>query len=673
MKTNKKTLANNGAKTNSDSGIKDNVSEVYIPLPNRPGYKLSKSEIIKEDRTGAIVQRFSPVPEVLHAEYCADAESGAVHTYTIKIGDIEKTFTYSELTESNWPDNFPELHGISDRKTRELYVDVIKFLAQQGANKTHTREKTGFHKIPCQEGELHGFLTPIYFLTGREEWPYQLRLKGSNAEQYLDDIALESFRRDTRTKAGRKIVAADAEKVFTTFDAIAPLGHLLICFINNLCALTNYLRPRHERAGHIIYLYGAPGCGKTSVASALRSVAMPYDFKSVDASFRDTPYSIEQALDARPFLPFVLDDLRKEVGETSAALASKYLALERITLAADNHKSVRERRKRNGERQKANYIDTLPIVTAEYAPTLAQDSLFRRMLMMKLEPGQVPINSTQERPGLTSLEALTPHMRGLYWLVAEHVINESNNGRAHVWTKSIKECAERHRNSLLMSLSAALPENGITDVRFNLCAIGGELVAAARVLDLLCNSKDLFTHHTELAVYNFIKEQLSWINERHGRAHGTRLIDDVLIRFVEELNDGRLHEGSYITFATLPSPNEPGKYAERERRFGYRTERGRMVDVGWLDKHKDFLIAGNLMQKQLARIASELDNKEYTTHDIYGLLNDARYIHNKKTPHGEKGIRYRARGCESVTLVRGWPLRASEFLRVIGEDEQGEE
>jgi hypothetical protein len=666
---------------NSNSGDSQTLS-FRVPLPNRQSYFICENEIIKLNRDGEIIQRFSPLPVVLRVEKCADAPAGQQHIYTVRIGKDEKRLSHAEFAEPSWTDNFSELHGNADKKTRELYFDVIKFLASsERTEKLFIRQRTGFHTENNGGLPIYGYLTPQDFITAPQQpWAEEIKLINSEG------------RYSENSEPTEEIDAKGAVELLKQINQITPYGHLLIGLVNNVCILTSLLRPKYDQPGHTLIIYGEPGSGKTSLASAIRCSVYDYNHRAgVDASFRDTITSIEKKIDSRPHVPFVLDDLRKEAGETAAALAAKYHAAEMIVGAAYTHEAVRERCTNKLESRKPNFVKTLPIITSEFLPIEATDAFFRRVLIMRLERGGIHLTTQGDTLGLDYLPNIAPKLKALHAKAARLVVSllnaKGDREPANAYGKKkskrsltdkvssyesmsekLSELSRDYREQFLRILAEKIPVIGEADVRQNICSICGDLMSAAKFIDAAVGTKNDFAEVTFIALLQFIEFQVNFINERHGRAHGRKLIDEILWQFFESLNNGILHEGQYLEIPALPSESTYSDRAEHKKQYGYR-EYGKNIEVGWLDTDKDRFIVSNLMQKHLARIASEISSAEYSVSDIYEFLEKAGYIANKSKRHGERSKQYRLRGCDKE-FAYGWHLYADKVLALLGSNDE---
>ena len=648
------------------SGNADSSARI-VPLPNRPACSIDfdAGTIIRLRASGG-VDCYAPLPNVVCREECADGEPKQRQTYRVRIGDVEASLTTADLLDEGWIDRFPDLGGVSDKPVRTLYADVIRFLGsnERVAEVVRTRKRTGFHEEIIDGNKIYGYLAPDAFIAGKTHWPYPLVWRGTEGQQLRSPISIPP------AKAVRDFIIEVLK--------ISPDGQLLICIIAQVCSVLNYIRPENYQAGFLLFLYGEPGSGKTSIASAARSGYYPaYDYRAFDFSFRNTQTSLEIALDKLRHIPCVIDDLRQGTSEPPAEFARKLKALIDISHAAYDRRQIRGRANRNLEEGQSNYIKTIPMATSEVMPQ-TDDSFYRRIIALKLERGAVAMCSAGQKLGLDHISKRHSLLKSIYYACAETVIDALNEGKSAELGNSLVDWAMEHKRELHHDLAQTIGASE-QDYRENLCLNAAHLIASARFLDDLFKTQGYFRDALSLPLFKALEAQLSSLSRRNGHSITENLAEKMLTALFEGLADGVRHEGQFVNIPVIEGASSTeGRHGLDElldeNAIGYRAERKPRVAVGCVDVEKNRAIFPEILIRKLRDILSEWQGRPahspVSLGEVFEVFEKAGFIARK--PHTQLSSQHRVTGTD--IRVKGWHLYADKVLRVHrGEDDGGEQ
>jgi hypothetical protein len=302
----------------------------------------------------------------------ADSTTKARRHYTIRWGADEATISYADLISGEGWDKFPDAIGTGDKPVRAALANVVM---TQGAGlpRTLAATRTGWHTDP-------GGASYYLYADGRTFPPGRpVRLIGAPAR-----LAEAARPRGT---------AADAE-IRQALEDIREHGRFagLLGLAAGVRSLGQSIRP----VPAALAPHGDPYAGKTLIGWHARSVMLSPSGARVEGwpplptkSFSATRTDLEFAANFEADLPALFEDLALPGNASAIEVREANGKLEALIRPLANQDEIRGRRSRDLLPGPANYVRSIPVITAERMPPTMMESLYRRAVVPRLRVGQI--------------------------------------------------------------------------------------------------------------------------------------------------------------------------------------------------------------------------------------------------------------------------------------------
>jgi hypothetical protein len=296
--------------------------------------------------------------------------------YTVRAGTDEQVVSHRDLVSGEAWERFPDAIGTGSRSTREALLNII---TAEAAKLTRTKVvgRTGWHSLS----------------DGRRAYVYP------DGRTYPpgEPVRIVGVAERTAAAARPLAVAASDRDVRAALEQLAAIGAPSLLAVGAAARSLGYsLRP----APTSLVLVGEPGSGKSGCAALARMLVFDASWPpAVTASFADTVTRIEAHVNREADVPVLIEDLALAADASELETREANAKLERILRAAGNQTEMRGRMTRDLFDKPGNYVRSLPLVTAQQLPRTMQVSLYRRCIVVHLEPGEVDTRWLREHAG----------------------------------------------------------------------------------------------------------------------------------------------------------------------------------------------------------------------------------------------------------------------------------
>jgi hypothetical protein len=296
--------------------------------------------------------------------------------YTVRAGADEQVVSHRDLVTGEAWERFPDAIGTGSRSAREALLNII---TAEAAKLTRTKVvgRTGWHSLS----------------DGRRAYVYP------DGRTYPpgEPVRIVGVAERTAAAARPLAVAASDRDVRAALEQLAAIGAPSLLAIGAAARSLGYsLRP----APTSLVLVGEPGSGKSGCAALARMLVFDASWPpAVTASFADTATRIEAHVNREADVPVLIEDLALAADASELETREANAKLERILRAAGNQTEMRGRMTRDLFDKPGNYVRSLPLVTAQQLPRTMQVSLYRRCIVVHLEPGEVDTRWLREHAG----------------------------------------------------------------------------------------------------------------------------------------------------------------------------------------------------------------------------------------------------------------------------------
>jgi hypothetical protein len=377
----------------------------------------------------------------------ADDGQATGRHYEVCVGDDTAIVSNADLRTGEAWDRYPDATGLGAKRVREVAHNLITTRAK-GLPRTLAATRTGWHGT----GPERCYLWPDgrSFPDGR-----QVRLIGMRPE--LVDAA-------------RPRTAATDDAIRRALADIIEHGRHggLLGLAAGVRSFGQSIRP--VPAG--LAPWGDPNAGKSllgwhgrCLAVTSRGASMPGWPPVPTRSFSATRTVLELAANAEADLPTLFEDLALPLDASSIEVRDANGKVEALIRSVANADEIRGRATRDLTPAPANYVRSIPVITAERMPPVMMASLYRRAIVPRLYLGQIDTDWYRAN----SAELLDP-LRTIGARVVERLYDLGEDAAAVL---------DQHTAAALAGLSRAIgPAAWVADVP----AMGGVIDASAAIL-----------------------------------------------------------------------------------------------------------------------------------------------------------------------------------------------
>jgi hypothetical protein len=311
--------------------------------------------------------------------------------YTLRWGPDEATVSYADLISGDAWDKFPDAIGTGDKPVRAALANVV-MTQGKALGRTLAATRTGWHEDA--DGRRY-YLRP----DGRTFPPGRpVRLIGAPAK-----LAEAAAPRGQATDAEIRQALAD----------IAAHGRFagLLGLAAGARSFGQSIRPVLAALG----MHGDPNAGKTLAGWHGRSLLLTSQGGRIEGfpplptkSFAATKTDLEFAANFEADMPALFEDLALPGNASAIEVREANGKLEALIRPLANQDEIRGRRSRDLMPGPANYVRSIPVITAERMPPTMMESLYRRAVAARLHTGQVDTlwYAANSAPLLTPLRAI---------------------------------------------------------------------------------------------------------------------------------------------------------------------------------------------------------------------------------------------------------------------------
>jgi hypothetical protein len=460
---------------------------------------------------------FSTLPSKVVKLHVPGAYKGQATQFRVTINDQTETFTFDDLRYGKWYELFKKTIGVANVPSNGQYAQIINHLANK-SEMEHLFLQTGIHEV---DG-IYGYLLPNGdFITDKEyKTPVNFAHKPKG-----DLLEIWDNWNDIASQWDDK-AAIDAIKYCLGLTPMKGQAIVLLC--HHARTLSRSVRSGNFRTGHLLYVRGKAGSGKTSLTCLTANVAKPsiYD-GSLEANYKGTKASIEKTIDEYSDIPFIIDDF--EPGDSQAEKKSGEALLTAMAKSAYDGTSIRPRQNGDMSDKKSNYVYTFPTTTSILYPSDLSEGALRRTFFVEVSKGDV--NTSEGTFNLTY--AHDNHKDGLAKLgrriLLLHIKNLNNKGtrlyadeRKHFFTEYKQNI--RKRVNLLWSEKFNSDIPGIAD---NLLNIAANITLGAKDIDDVTNNACNLVDYIQEPIAKMVFDQLMLI-EGMRNIEGDSLLEEAL-------------------------------------------------------------------------------------------------------------------------------------------------
>jgi hypothetical protein len=382
----------------------------------------------------------------------ADDGNATGRHFEIRVGDDAAIVSNADLRSGEAWDKFPDATGLGAKRVREVMHNVVTGQAKRKP-RTLAATRTGFHGSDGQrcyvwpDGRTFPDGRPIRLIGMRPELAEAARPRG--------EVTDDEIRR----------ALADMVR-YGRHGAMLGLGAGARSFGQSIRPVPAGLAP-----------WGDPNSGKSSLGWHARSLAITSKGGRVPGwpplptrSFSATRTVLEIAADTEADLPTLFEDLALPADAAAVEVRDANGKVEALIRSVANADEIRGRARRPDGAgplvpAPANYVRSIPLITAERMPPVMMASLYRRAVVPRLYLGQIDTAWYAAH----SAELLTP-LRTIGARVVE-LLYELGADAA--------ERLDKYTASALAELSAAIGTAAwVRDVP----AMGGVIDAAAAIV-----------------------------------------------------------------------------------------------------------------------------------------------------------------------------------------------
>jgi hypothetical protein len=311
-------------------------------------------------------------PEVLgRLVTAADDGSATGRHFEIRVGDDTLVVSNAELRSGEAWDRFPDATGLGAKRVREVMHNVVTGQAK-GKPRTLAATRTGWHGSDGQW--CYVWPDGRTFPDGRQIRLIGMRLELAEAARPRGEAADDEIRR----------ALADMVK-HGRHGAMLGLGAGARSFGQSIRPVPAGLAP-----------WGDPNSGKSSLGWHSRSLAITSKGGRVPGwpplptrSFSATRTVLEIAANAEADLPTLFEDLALPADAAAVEVRDANGKIEALIRSVANADEIRGRATRELLPAPANYVRSIPLLTAERMPPVMMASLYRRAVVPRLYLGQI--------------------------------------------------------------------------------------------------------------------------------------------------------------------------------------------------------------------------------------------------------------------------------------------
>jgi hypothetical protein len=355
------------------------------PVEGSPGWQYT---LPGDDGTPGAVERLmgqgkdremSPVikscPRVMERLVtAADSSTRDRRHYTVRWGADEATVSYADLISGEAWDKFPDALGTGDKPVRGALANVVM---TQGAElpRTVAATRTGWH------ADADG--ARYYLYADGRTYPPGRNVRLIGAPSRLAEAARPRGQ------------ASDAE-IRQALGDIAMHGRFagLLGLAAGARAFGQSIRP----VPAALAVHGDPYAGKSLLGWHARSLAATPLGTKVEGwpplptkSFTSTRTDLEFAANFEADMPVLFEDLALPGNASAIEIREANGKLEALIRSLANQDEIRGRRSRDLLPGPANYVRSIPVITAERMPPTMMESLYRRAVVPRIRAGQIDI------------------------------------------------------------------------------------------------------------------------------------------------------------------------------------------------------------------------------------------------------------------------------------------
>lgn len=391
----------------------------------------SKGTILQMDRD---TKQLEPIEHwqlpIIHQRTMYKSPTGSTKTeIECTINGVRRIVERQDLMNGKYTSYF-SIRGVGMKYMRDVYGSLV---ADEAENipLTETYTTTGFYEYDEAGLQKWGYMLPTGKFITEAGCRENVRLASSISDEQVK--LWDKF--DTHLEPSIEDIAA----MYAFLKGIAPSCLPLLLTSHNARAIGHFLQSDSFRSGHGIMIYGDGGTGKTETSSLCRGIGQPYVYKGkLDARFEDTVTDIECGLSFLKDIPVILDDLNKaKKGDKDSSTNERKINW--IVRAIYSGNKVRGRRTSTLAKHQENFIQTLITITSEYYPHDMQRSIFRRMLTVQVQKGDIHKTISDEYP--YSLEQANGYAYTLFAVGRKMILNfiQYLNTRGYEATVAIYE------------------------------------------------------------------------------------------------------------------------------------------------------------------------------------------------------------------------------------------
>jgi hypothetical protein len=302
----------------------------------------------------------------------ADSSTRDRRHYTIRWGADEATISYADLISGEAWDKFPDALGTGDKSVRGALANVVM---TQGAElpRTVAATRTGWH-TDADGGKYYLYADGRTYPPGRN-----VRLIGAP---------------DRLAEAARPRGQASDGEIRQALADIAAHGRFagLLGLASGARSFGQSIRP----VPAALAIHGDPSAGKSLLGWHARSLALSPHGARVEGwpplptkSFTSTRTDLEFAANFEADMPALFEDLALPGNASAIEVREANGKLEALIRPLANQDEIRGRRSRDLLPGPANYVRSIPVITAERMPPTMMESLYRRAVVPRIRTGQI--------------------------------------------------------------------------------------------------------------------------------------------------------------------------------------------------------------------------------------------------------------------------------------------